>query len=112
MSASNIDEAIERVKRAPAIDVVMCDLMMPDGGAETWLARCGDVAPALAGRTIFITGGPTNPAATALVEAHRDRVLFKPFDLGDLRRLVERVAPLATAARDGVGPEDRGRRTG
>jgi len=70
---------------------VLCDLMMPRGGAESWLARCGDLDPRLDERTILLTAGPTTHAATELVEVRREKVLFKPVDMAALRPMIERI---------------------
>ena len=47
-------------------DVVLCDLMMPSGGAESWFTRCD---AQLADRTILLTGGATTEAASELSPA-------------------------------------------
>ena len=85
------EEALLKVK-AHEYDAIICDLMMPDGGARTWLSHCAEVDPRLAERTLLITGGPTTTSARDLLEQHRGRVLYKPFELDDLRSMVLRVA--------------------
>jgi len=72
-------------------DVVLCDLMMPSGGAETFLSRCAAIDPRLADRTILLTGGPTTDEASALVEARHGKVLFKPVEVAELRAMIERI---------------------
>lgn len=72
-------------------DVVLCDMMMADGGAKTWLAQCSVIDPKLHERTIVLTGGPTTREAGVLVESHRDRTLFKPCDMRMLIEAVERT---------------------
>jgi len=89
--AASVGEACERIVKAPPVDFVFCDLMMPDGGAEAWLARCSGEHSFLAERTIIITGGPTTAHAAALINANADRVLYKPFALADMRAMVARV---------------------
>ena len=90
--AATIHEAFARVRQVVKVDVVLCDLMMPDGGAEAWLEQCASDHPQLAERTIIITGGPTTPEAAALIEARKDRVLYKPFSLSDMREMVARLS--------------------
>lgn len=87
--------------RAAVYDVVLCDLMMPSGGAESWLAGCRTIDPHLDARTIVLTGGPTTEAAASLVHARPGRVLLEPVDIRELRALIEqlvRSAPVRAAA--------------
>ncbi|MBS2029749.1 MAG: response regulator [Deltaproteobacteria bacterium] len=90
-AAASVDQALE-VAAKSLHDVVLCDLMMPEGGAESWLARCTSIDPRLDPRTIVMTGGPTTPPAAALVEARRPNVLYKPAELAELQALIERVS--------------------
>jgi signal transduction histidine kinase/CheY-like chemotaxis protein len=90
--AHSIEDAITKVSDGLDVDAVLCDLMMPDGGAAAWLERVQLVRPLLAERTIIITGGPTSDQAAALVEALKDRTLYKPFSVAALRGLVLRLA--------------------
>jgi len=91
-AATTVDEALNLASTRAPHDVVLCDLMMPEGGAETWLARCASIDPRLDARTIVMTGGPTTPAAAALVEARRPKVLYKPAELVALREIIHRVS--------------------
>ena len=91
-AAPTVEQALDMVASGSPYDVVICDLMMPRGGAETWLSRCTLVDPRLEQRTILLTGGPTTDAASALVEARRGKVVFKPVEIAVLRPLIERIA--------------------
>ena len=93
--AASVDDALA-MAHAKRYDVVLCDVMMPGGGAEAWLAKCATLDPQLGERTILLTGGPTTAAATSLLETHADRVLFKPVDVDLLRPLIERMAKRAS----------------
>jgi DNA-binding NtrC family response regulator len=92
---------VESVEQALAIvrtrrcDVVLCDVMMPSGGAEVWLSRCSQIDPRLDERTILLTGGPTTAAARELLQKRADKVMFKPVEVSVLRPLIERVARAA-----------------
>lgn len=85
--AASVADAVAHVEAGHAVDLVLCDLMMPDGGAETWIAWCRQQRPALVDRTIVITGGPTSAAALALADENPNRLLYKPFSMADLRRV-------------------------
>ncbi len=89
--AATVDEALAMV-RAERYDVVLCDVMMPNGGAETWLARSALIDPQIDARTIRMTGGPTTEAASALLRLREGKVLLKPVDISVLRPLIERTA--------------------
>ncbi|MDB4962389.1 MAG: Two-component sensor histidine kinase [Myxococcales bacterium] len=96
-AAPTVDQALAMAASGPPYDVVLCDLMMPRGGAETWLSRCFTIDPRLEERTILLTGGPTTEPASALVEARRGKVVFKPVEIAELRPLIERVAGSSAA---------------
>jgi CheY-like chemotaxis protein/two-component sensor histidine kinase len=90
-SAATVEQALAIVQKR-SYDVVLCDVMMPRGGAEAWLARCAEIDPKLDERTILLTGGPTTPVAASLVRSRADKVLFKPVDLTVLRPMIQRLA--------------------
>jgi signal transduction histidine kinase/ActR/RegA family two-component response regulator len=90
-AVATVEEGLAKVSER-AYDVVLCDVMMPTGGADVWLARSSVIDPKLDARTILITGGPTSDAASALLQARARKVLYKPVDVSALRRLIERTA--------------------
>lgn len=78
-------------------DIVLCDVVMPDGGGEAvYLALC-DQIPDLATRVIFLTGGAVKEGVRGFLSAQPRPVIEKPLDLSALARLAERLAP------DGAG---------
>jgi len=91
-AVGSIAEAMVSIEGGRMPDVVLCDLMMPDGGAYDWLAECHARFPALAAKTIIITGGPATAQDEALVSANADRVLFKPFSIAQMQAVVRRLA--------------------
>jgi len=96
-AVGSIAEAKVSIAGGRMPDVVLCDLMMPDGGAYDWLAECHARFPALAARTIIITGGPATAQDEALVSANADRVLFKPFSMAQMQAIVKRTAAAESA---------------
>jgi len=80
---------------AASAALVLCDLMMPDGGAATLMPLVEARWPRLAPRVYVLTGGAVSPHAVAFVNAHRDRVLDKAVEFP---QLVERVAALIQTA--------------
>ena len=77
--------ALEAIRRQP-IDVVVLDVRMPDlDGASVYRAILKE-RPDLASKVIFLSGDVSRVADE--VGISRDRVLVKPIELGDLKRVV------------------------
>ena len=71
-------------------DVILCDVMMPGMHGVELRARVERVAPELAARFVFMTGGILMPEVQALLDHTPSIVLAKPFDYGALRELIRR----------------------
>jgi CheY-like chemotaxis protein len=85
------EAALERLRRAPPPDAVLCDLNMPGlTGPEVYEAVLRE-RPDVAEAFVFTTGGSFTAATAAFVEQHRDRVLEKPFRTQQVRDAVRRV---------------------
>ncbi|MCP4808525.1 MAG: response regulator [Proteobacteria bacterium] len=80
-------EALQLVEAGEPLDAVLCDVMMPDLDGRAVYARLLQMAPELARRTVFMTGGAMSEGTRAFVEEMADRCLTKPFS-------PERVAEL------------------
>jgi signal transduction histidine kinase/ActR/RegA family two-component response regulator len=92
-AAESVERAVARARQHPRPDLVLCDVQMPDGGARAWLDVCADEFPALARRTLLVTGGSVTGATQVLLDAYVDRLLLKPVDA---RALVEALLALHT----------------
>jgi CheY-like chemotaxis protein len=87
--------ALERLAAAgksdPDFDVIICDLRMPGcGGAELhdWLrVNRADLLP----RLIVATGDAVSPEAAEFVQRTASPVLQKPFELSELRTLMQHI---------------------
>jgi PAS domain S-box-containing protein len=90
--------ALDDVAGAQAFDVVLCDLMMPEMTGMELHARLREVAPALAERTVFLTGGAFTPGARDFLASVPNAHLEKPFEPEALRALVDRVLAGAGSA--------------
>jgi len=89
VTRSSAREALEELSRAPqGYDVVLCDLMMPQMTGMELHARLRELDPALADRTIFLTGGAFTPSARDFLDHVPNPRLEKPFDAEQLRDLV------------------------
>ncbi len=74
-------------------DVVLCDVMMPGMTGVELHERVERVAPELAARFVFMTGGIILPHVQELLQSTPNIVLAKPFDYGALRELIRRRLP-------------------
>lgn len=90
--AAAVDEALQQLAGGLIVDVVMCDISMPDGGADTWLRAAADAYPELVERTLVITGWVPADSDMTLSQVKPENRLFKPFAMSDVRRAAARVA--------------------
>jgi PAS domain S-box-containing protein len=81
-------EALAAIAAQPDIDVILCDLMMPEVSGIELYRELAVRHPELAPRVVFITGGAFTPEATAFLRQTGNPLLEKPFDLPRLRALV------------------------
>jgi CheY-like chemotaxis protein len=70
-------------------DVVLCDLMMPELSGMELSER---VAPDVARRFIYMTGGAYTEDAQAFLDRMQGRWLQKPIDKGELRSFIATLA--------------------
>jgi CheY-like chemotaxis protein len=89
-AAASLYEARERLHESEP-DLVLCDLMMPDGGGERFARELAGLSPGLAERAIYFTGGATDPAARRFFQGLGARALHKPLDPDELAELGMRL---------------------
>ncbi len=82
--------ALERIRTDPSFDLVLCDLTMPDLSGMQFHAKVTEIAPTLAKRMIFVTGGAITAEAEAFLAQHAAMTLEKPFFPAELTALVAR----------------------
>jgi CheY-like chemotaxis protein len=71
-------EALGQLEAGEVVDVIFCDLTMPDiDGVEVHRAIC-EHHPQLRGRFVFLTGGATDEATGSYVQNSGALVLSKP----------------------------------
>lgn len=83
------------------VDVILCDLMMPDLTGMDLHAELTAVAPAVARRMVFVTGGAFTPAARAFMDQVQNARVDKPFDSQKLREQVREWVIKARGAGSG-----------
>jgi signal transduction histidine kinase len=81
-----------------AWDCVVCDVMLPEGTAETVYKDAVARDPELARKFVFVTAGAYTPDAQRFIDSVPNPVLDKPFRISQLRALVERVMSESGAA--------------
>jgi CheY-like chemotaxis protein/two-component sensor histidine kinase len=87
---SDASEALARFASGERHDVVLCDLMMPDLTGMDFYREVLRIAPEVAGRIVFMSGGVYTQQARAFLDAIPNRCLEKPPDSAKLRELVRK----------------------
>ena len=93
---SSAREALERIEQGEQFDLIFSDLAMPDlTGMDLHRELCA-VAPTMAARMVFLSGGACTDAARAFLAMPGREYVEKPFELETLRGVI--AAHLAGAA--------------
>jgi PAS domain S-box-containing protein len=87
---SNGSAALERLRREPKFDVILCDVMMPGVDGIEVYEEIRKTAPDIARRFVFMSGGAFTPRARAFVASCDNPRIEKPFNSDQLLSLVER----------------------
>jgi DNA-binding NtrC family response regulator len=87
LSARSVQEGLELLERRP--DVVLLDIMLPEGSGLEAVRKIQDRDPKLP--IIFITAGGTSDTTIEAMKLGAYDYLLKPLDLPKLRELVERA---------------------
>ncbi|HET9623497.1 MAG TPA: response regulator [Kofleriaceae bacterium] len=81
-------DALDLLELGTRYDVVLCDLMMPQITGMELHNEVSRLDAAQAARFVFLTGGAFTPSAREFLLATTNRRIEKPFDLKDVRRIV------------------------
>ncbi len=84
-------EALGRLQAGEHYEVILCDLMMPDMTGMELHGEIARIAPPLADRMVFLTGGAYTAQAREFLAAVPNPRLQKPFDAQRLRAVVREV---------------------
>jgi PAS domain S-box-containing protein len=90
-TAGGAREALALLRSGPSFDVILCDLQMEDLSGMDLHLQLMEEYPALARRTVFMTGGATSARAREFLAMTRWPVLEKPFTRSALERAVSEV---------------------
>jgi signal transduction histidine kinase len=92
---ANGRDALRRLERDTAFDVILCDLMMGDMTGMDLHAALSRRSRDLAGRVVFMTGGVFTDGARDFLAGVPNVCIEKPFDLVALRAMVAARGALA-----------------
>jgi PAS domain S-box-containing protein len=91
--------ALEHLHSAERVDVILCDLMMPEMTGMDLHEQLARVRPGDAQSMVFLSGGAFTSRAREFLERVPNERFEKPFDLGAMRSLVRRFVATRTARR-------------
>ncbi|MDF2694119.1 MAG: Sensory box histidine kinase/response regulator [Labilithrix sp.] len=85
---SSAREVLERIGAGERFDIIVCDLMMPGMTGMDLHAELSKVAPELAERMVFLTGGVFTARAQDFLDRVPNLRLEKPFKAVSFRALL------------------------
>ncbi len=94
--------ALSRLRRDPAFDVIVCDLMMPETTGMELHDQLARTAPDLSAKMVFLTGGAFTQQARTFLHRVPNPRLEKPFDPNALRAVVGDLLSRARADDDAL----------
>lgn len=80
--------ALASLQAGSRVDLVLCDVMMPDMSGIEFHSALQRSHPELARRVVFVTGGTLNAQARSFLDRVDNPRLYKPFEAAKLHRLV------------------------
>ena len=83
-------EALDILATGKEFDVILSDVMMPGMSGIEFYAALARLHPRMASRVVFVTGGAFTPESNAFLDRVSNERLEKPFDLHDLRAMVQK----------------------
>jgi CheY-like chemotaxis protein len=83
-------QALARIADGERFDCILSDLTMPGMGGDELYCEIQRIAPEQALRIVFITGGATNEKAREFLQAVPNPVIYKPYDVTELREIVRK----------------------
>ena len=89
-------EALETLAEDRAFDVILCDLMMPNGDGMMLFEQLRETAPELLPRLVFITGGAFTQRAREFLARSSVPVLEKPISHSELLAAIDRTSAVGS----------------
>ena len=98
-AVDGVEAGIAEVRRQPdRLELVLCDVVMADGGGERFAREVTELSPRLAARTIYFTGGIVEDASRQFVDGLGRRAIRKPIKLQSLLQLAHDLVEADGAA--------------
>lgn len=91
-----VHDAMELIRARPGFDVILSDLMMPDGTGKDSYEELLEIAPELGRRFLVCTGGALSPGLSAFCRTLPNRPVSKPVRASELRERVREVLETRT----------------
>lgn len=92
-TAADGQEALQRLAEPPPVDVLITDNNMPNLSGLELVRRLR--ADGFSGRIVVLSAHLTDENRRAYDELKVDKMLAKPFDVAELRRAINALAPAA-----------------
>jgi CheY-like chemotaxis protein len=89
-TAEGGEDALRQIEQNGVYDLILCDLMMPAPDGIDLYFVLKERQPTWADRVVFMTGGTFTSRASEFLESVTNATLHKPFDMTEIRSLVER----------------------
>jgi CheY-like chemotaxis protein len=90
VTASDGQEALQKIAEEAPFDFVFCDLTMSTMSGIDVFAHIKESHPELVERFVFLTGGAITPEAARALEEAPCGVIEKPFDPHAIREIIRR----------------------
>jgi signal transduction histidine kinase/ActR/RegA family two-component response regulator len=101
VTADGCETALRILRDDASFDVILCDLMMPQGDGMIFYEKLRALNPDFNRRVVFMTGGAFTAQARAFLDSVPNRSLAKPFDPEALRSALTDAGLADAAARPG-----------
>jgi PAS domain S-box-containing protein len=88
---TNAKDALACVEAGERIDVIVCDVMMPDMSGMALYAELETLSPELLRRVVFLTQGARSAEARAFLDRVKNPRLARPIDVEELRSAFAQV---------------------
>ena len=92
-SFTDPEAAIARLSTHEPVDLVLCNVLLPETNGIQVLSRLARSEPAIAERRVFMTGGALSPSLSDEIVASGRPVIEKPFARSELLALVACARP-------------------
>lgn len=93
------EDLLARLEAGQRFDALLSDLHMPGLSGPALYQRVRALDPALAERTIFMSGGAVTPEVKEFIEANQERLIPKPLDMPKLKAALASLAQRTEAPR-------------